>query len=172
MSTIWKKVRRNQAALQSHLQPVTYTSRRLAFYSVREFLDASLLLSAKSARFSFVAAFLACRSIELGLKAYLLARGDTLEDVKEIQHDLNKGLTESFARGIDVVVQLTSDERDLILSVNNDYMGHNFAYFDLQSAVVAPKNPDLHLLPTIARKLLNGVERGCFEASDGKWNPF
>lgn len=137
----------------------------------REFLDAAKLLAADSGRFSFAAAFLACRSIELGLKAYLIARGDSPEDVRSIGHDLQKSLTDCYARGIDVVVSLTSAERDLILRVNSDYMGHNFAYFDLYTTVFARVDPELHLLPIVAEKILEGIRQGCLDASDGRWSP-
>ena len=141
------------------------------FGRAEEFHDASVLLSEKTGRFSFVAAFLSCRSIELALKAYLLARGDSLNQVKNLGHDLHETMIESYARGIDVVVDLTAAERDLILAINDDYMDHNYAYFDLYSALSAPKNPDLHLLPTVARKLLDGVKQGCLDAGDGDWTP-
>jgi HEPN domain-containing protein len=137
----------------------------------RDFLDASVLLSQNSGRFSFVATFLACRAVELALKAYLLARGDSLTQVKQLGHNLTAALVESYSRGIDMVVALDPAERELLQRVNGDYVGHNFAYFDVWSAVSAPKDPALDELPAIARRLLDGIEKGCYEATEGNWNP-
>jgi hypothetical protein len=154
-------------------EPARFRISPLGFHQrACEFVDASKLLSEKAGRFSFVAAFLACRGIELALKAYLLARGDSIEEVKGLRHDLSKTLVESYARGMDVVVNLTSQERELVMAINGDYVENKFAYFDLFSAVVAPKNPDLHQLPAIASKILDGIERGCYEAGDANWKPF
>lgn len=154
-------------------QPARFRISPLGFHQrAREFVDASNLLCEKAGRFSFVAAFLSCRGIELALKAYLLARGDSVEHVRTYGHDLSKALVETYARGIDVVVDLSLDERELLMAINGDYIENNFAYFDLFSAVAAPKNPDLHRLPGIASKLLDGIERGCYEAGDGDWKPF
>jgi hypothetical protein len=50
--------------------------------------------------------------------------------------------------------------------VNDDYMGHNFVNVDFNAAVAAPKHPDLHLLPMVAQKLLDGGERGGYKAGD------
>ncbi len=141
------------------------------FGRAEEFLDASVLLSTASGRFSFVAADLACHSIELFLKAFLLARGYSVKRVKNLGHSLQKILVDSYARGIETVVDLTADERDLLLVINQNYMGGNFAYFDLESALVQPKPRDLELLPVIARKLQEGVKEGCLIAVDGKWTP-
>ena len=57
-------------------------------------------------------------------------------------------------------MDLTHEERDLLLAINQNYMGGNFAYFDLESALVQPKPSDLELLPVIARKLQAGVKEG------------
>lgn len=131
----------------------------------REFLDASVLLSAKSGRFSFVAAFLSCRAIELGLKAYLLSQGHSVSKVTRLGHDLIKALDESKARGIGSVVAFTASDRKFLNAVNEDYKGNNFAYFDVQSAIEMPRNPDLHLLPSIAQRLLDGID----EAGKTRW---
>lgn len=141
------------------------------FGRAEEFLGASVLLSTTSGRFSFVAADLACHAIELFLKAFLLARGYSIRRVKNLGHSLQKMLIETNACGLESVVDLVRGERDLLLAINEDYMAGNFGYFDLHSALVAPKNPDLEVLPLIAKKLQEGVKEGCRKASDGKSTP-
>ncbi len=127
----------------------------------REFLDASVLLSESAGRFSFVAAFLSCRSIEMGLKAYLLSQGDSMNKVRRMRHDLMTALAKCDTRGIARVVDFTPSDRALLLVVNEDYTGNAFAYFDVHSAMAMPSNPDLNLLPAIARKLLDGIAEVC-----------
>lgn len=141
------------------------------FLHARDFLEASVLLSEKRGRTTFVAAFLSCRAIEMGLKAYLLARGDSVKTVKLLDHDLTRALTESYARGIDVLVELTEADRDVLRAVNAQYRAHTLAYWELFSSVAAPKNPDLHLLSVIAKKLLDGIEKFCYASTDGAPTP-
>jgi hypothetical protein len=66
----------------------------------RDLLDASVLLHRESGRFSFIAAHLSCSSIEVSLKAYLLARGCTADDVRQLGHDLHACVIEGSVRGI------------------------------------------------------------------------
>lgn len=144
----------------------------LGFWThANDFLDASLLLSEKRGRTTFVSAFLACRAIELGLKAFLLATGDRVSSVKGARHNIIKALAESDARGLQVVVELSEREREVLESVNNQYTNNKLAYYDLFASVAEPRNPDLDFLQGIARRLIGGIERGCLAAADGVWNP-
>lgn len=148
-----------------HMSPLGF------FIHAREFLDASTLLSEKRGRTTFVAAFLSCRAIELGLKAFLLATGDSVKKVKRLNHNLARALDASYDRGLAAVVELTASERELLTSVNPQYMAQTLAYWDLFSSVAAPKNSDLHALSTIGKKLLDRIEPGCYAATDGVWTP-
>jgi hypothetical protein len=101
------------------------------------------------------------------LKAYLLARGCTADDVRQLGHDLHACVIEGSVRGIDEVVAWTKAERDLLMRVNDYYEDRRFMYFDIDSAIVGPKDPELELLPSVARKVLDGVERTCLDATGG-----
>jgi len=155
--------------------PVTITPGTGHFYispigfwaRAQDLLDASVLLQREAGRFSFIAAHLSCSSIEVALKAYLLARGCSADHVRKLGHDLQACVIESFVHGIDNVVALTKAERDLLLRVNDYYADRRFMYFDIDSAIVRPKDPELELLPNVARKLLDGVERICLDATGG-----
>jgi hypothetical protein len=139
----------------------------------RDFFDIAELARARAERFSPVAAFLYARSIELALKSYLLARGDSVDRVAAFGHDLALLLTESFARGLDAVVPLTSEDKRTLLATNNHYLTNQLAYFDLFATVSGyPGQPDLASIARVARALLDGVERGCYEAADGGWRPW
>jgi HEPN domain-containing protein len=137
-----------------------------------DFLKAAELLRESAERFMPVAAFLCCRSVELALKAFLLARGETNALVRGFGHDLVQLLNEAHARGLDAVVSLNGDELAILRAANEDYMEHRLAYFDLTATISHyPKQPDPTALASVAAKLLAGVERGCYDASDGPWNP-
>jgi hypothetical protein len=94
------------------ISPVGFLTR------AEEFLEASVLLSQKSGRFSFVAVHLSCSGIELGLKAFLLAKGGPETRVRKHGHDFHTALVDSFVRGIDEVVTLSPAERDLLLRIS------------------------------------------------------
>ena len=135
------------------------------FSRARDFLEASVLLSQKRGRSTFVGAHLSCSAIEMALKAFLLAKGVSKPEVRKLGHNLQKALRESLTLGIENLVDLTQAERDLVLRINADYAGRKFAYFDIDSAVARPMDPELELLPTVARKLVEGVRQFCFDAA-------
>src|SRR5262245_9395640 len=119
----------------------------LGFYlRAKEFADAGELLVAQTGRATPVSAFLCCRASELAFKAFLLARGDSVNRVAQLGHDLAKGLVDAYARGIDAVVDLAAEERNLLLEVNDDYMGHKLAYFDMFHTVTESQRPNLGVL--------------------------
>jgi hypothetical protein len=143
------------------ISPVGFLTR------AEDFLDASILLSQKSGRFSFVAAHLSCSAIELALKAFLLAKGGPKTDVKKFGHNLQKVLMECYRRGLGNVVVFTQSQSELLLRVNDDYVVRNFAYFEIDSAIVRPKDSELELLPTVAQIVVGGVRQTCLEAAGG-----
>jgi HEPN domain-containing protein len=137
-----------------------------------EFLAAAELLQERRERFTPVAAFLCCRSVELTLKAFLLARGNTYDQMKEFAHDIVHLLSEAHARGLEAVVLLSGDELRVLRQANCDYMQNRLAYFDLFSTMSHyPNQPELGALTSVAARLLTHVERGCYESADGPWNP-
>jgi HEPN domain-containing protein len=141
----------------ANLAPFHVTS--LGFlWRAKDFLEASVLLSEKSGRFSFVPAFLACRAVELCLKSYLLLNGDDITQVKAHGHDLVATLAVCKTRGIDAVVELDPDEVALLKRSTDYYRGQEFAYFDIVSSISLPRDPDLAMLAPIAAKLLKAIE--------------
>jgi hypothetical protein len=138
----------------------------------KEFLEAGELLSTNAGRVTPVSAFLFCRASELALKSFLLARGSDIDGVRGIGHDLAEALGEAYARGIDTVVALTTVDNSVLRAMNAHYLGHRLAYFDLSVLEAPMKGPQFDSLPEIARKLVDGVRRGCLDAADGNWKPF
>jgi HEPN domain-containing protein len=138
-----------------------------------DFFELAEVGRAKGRRYVPVAALLYCRSVELALKAYLLARGQTLDQVARLGHDLEMLLVEAYARGLDVVAALTEGERRVVLDMHGHYQSSKLAYFDLFETI----SGSLFTLPlddfaSVASKLLAGVERGCYESAHGGWRPF
>jgi HEPN domain-containing protein len=135
-----------------------------AHLRARDFLEAADLVRGKAERFTPVAAFLYCRSIELSLKAFLLATGDTVKDVKDFGHSLLRLLRKANVRGFDAFVAISAQEEGIIRSVNPDYVGQRLAYFDIFAiARVRRGQPGLAALATLAGKLLKAVEQCCHE---------
>jgi hypothetical protein len=146
------------------ITPIAYFSR------AEEFLKAGNLLKQAEGRTTPVAAFLFCRTCELALKAYLLARGNRRSDVKRWIHDLDRLLVESYARGIDAVIVLSAQEKAILAQINQEYVAHELAYFEIAS-LAKSRVPSIEALGDIARRLVEAVRDGCYKASDGSWKP-
>lgn len=120
---------------------------------------------------STVTGFLYCRAIELGLKAYLFARGVRIPRSIRHSHDLGLLLTETHARGLDLVISLTRAEMDVIRTTGAHYLENKLGYFDLFFAVTGPRLP-LKELAAVTTRLLDALKGPCFEASDAPtWSP-
>lgn len=81
-------------------------------------------------QFSNPAFMLIGQSIELSLKAFLLARGVTLEKLKfkPYGHDLERLLSEAILRRLDRLVTLHSFHQGAIKAVSPIYRDHEFRY--------------------------------------------
>ena len=157
----------NPEPVSGHVGPLGFHVR------AAEFLEVANLARARNTRFSPVAAFLYYRAIELTLKAYLLARGDGLEHLAALRHDLIALLTEAHARGIDAVLVLSSDELQLLRDGTPDYRDHTLAYPELMTMLMGfTGQPDLDALAALARRIHNAVEQGCLDAVQGPWRPW
>jgi len=146
----------------------------LGFYlRARDFFETAEFARGRPKRFSPVAAFLYCRALELALKAFLLARGNTVEAVRVFNHDLVHLLTEAHARGLDAVVALDATEKRVVIAANGDYLGQTLGYFDLFTTLSGfPSQPETAALAGVTGKVLDAIEKGCYEAGDGDWRPF
>jgi HEPN domain-containing protein len=134
-----------------------------------DFLEAAEFVRERQGRFTPVAAFLCCRSVELTLKAFLLARDNASGKVKEFGHDIVHLLIEAHARGLDAVVRLSADELAALPQANDDYMNNRLAYFDLFATISHyPKQPEPAALADVAAKLLAGVERDVMNQPMGR----
>lgn len=115
---------------------------------------------ADESRYSPVPYFLYCRAIELGLKAYLLAKGKNLDWVKfSLGHDLAKGLKNSRLNSLDDIVETKDTEEKEIKVANKYYNTKGFEYFFISNHVTGLKElPKLGILKGYAHRLLKNIK--------------
>ena len=105
--------------------------------------------------YSPVPYFLYSRSIELGLKAYLLAKKLSLKSVIKCSHDLNMTLNLAKLNFLDSFVTMSSDEEKHITLANEIYSKKGFEYFFILNHVTGiDKFPSLTVLHQYSNKLL------------------
>lgn len=111
------------------------------------------------------------RAIELGLKAYLFARGQPADEVKAYGHDLDMLLRETHARGIDLVISLTGADMELVRTTGRYYRENKLGYFDMFFTLAGPKLP-IAELAAVASRLLGALKQPCLDACDEPtWSP-
>jgi hypothetical protein len=117
--------------------------------------------------FSPVPYYLYCRSLELVLKAFLLAKGVAKDDLKRrnLGHDLRKNLLKAKALGLEQTVPFAAHWEDEIRKANVYYARKGFEYFDLVAAARGYSQlPALGVLNEIVAALLERLEPICFAA--------
>lgn len=97
------------------------------------------------------------QSIELVLKAFLLKRGTTLEEVKAMGHRLAEILQAANSRDLATQVTLTENEVALINLLSENYALHRFRYI----VTGATRIPQPEYVSPICERLLVGLERYC-----------
>jgi hypothetical protein len=125
----------------------------------RDYLRTADNLTLES-QYSPVPYFLYCRAIELGLKAYLLAKGKDLKFVKKkVGHDLTKGLENARKLALDDIIGTTEIEKNQIELANKYYKDKGFEYFlVLNHASGLQGLPELDVLKKYSHKLLNKIK--------------
>lgn len=122
----------------------------------------------KQRRSSTVLYYLVCRSLELGLKAYCLAKGDKQKKFlgqKGIGHSLVKALERANALGLDSLVTLSAQEEDELRKADVLYANKGFEFVTpamLRELVTGqPRYPDLTVLTALADRITPPIERIC-----------
>ena len=110
--------------------------------------------------------FLFGRSIELYLKAFLVARGSTAGLIREVYgHDLMQLLNESRRRKLGQFVQLSRNEIRALELLNISYSDKQFEYPVLGGQV----RPDHALIRGAASKLEAGLRNYCRRVTSERW---
>lgn len=105
----------------------------------------------------FPALQLYATSIELSLKAFLLKRGRTLDEVKELRHNLAKTLSVARRHKLGRSVKLDRREIAAIHILNFTYSTHQLRYI----VTGTTKVPQLVYIARAARELVLGLEFLC-----------
>ena len=113
--------------------------------------------------FSPVPYYLYCRSLELGLKAYLLTKGLSQRKLKyRFGHNLTKLLNKAKRKGLLKIFAIKPNQEELIRNANVYYKSKALEYFDMYRAGTGYRDlPDLTELAKISSDLLASIEREC-----------
>lgn len=132
----------------------------------KEFLQAAQTIPRQEG-FSPVPYYLLCRTLELGLKAFILAKGGNVEGVKnELWHDLVKALAKAKTLGLHAIVSISPDEECELSKANDYYKGKGFEYFQIGPAVTGyPQLPNLSALENVASRLVAAASPVCIECT-------
>jgi hypothetical protein len=143
--------------------------RPFMFYELAfEFWRAAKDLEVKGV-FSPVHYFLYCRSIELSLKAFLLAKKvpvSRLRDRKGVGHDLERALEEAELRGLCDIVEIPCEFREELRKANYFYVKkQGFEYADDYEVLMGFGNlqPSTEVLSEFASMLVTNLEKVCCE---------
>jgi hypothetical protein len=134
----------------------------------RDFLEAADALAPPPAgvRFSPARQFLACRTLELVLKAFLSLRGVAMADMLDsVGHDLGRLLDRAESLGLAELVKLESPYVDEIRRASTYYAAKVFEYPALGETVRGyPNLPSSPVLLDAARILVTALQQPCIEA--------
>lgn len=72
--------------------------------------------------------YLYCHAIELALKAFLMVKGFSDEELKDIGHKIELAFNTAKERGLSKVVTFSSDEETIISWIGNYYKAKVFEY--------------------------------------------
>jgi hypothetical protein len=137
----------------------------------REFLGAAEDIQVKG-DFSLVQGFLYCRSIELSLKAFLLAKNvpvSRFKGRKGIGHDLNRGLKEAELKGLVDIVEIPSIYKEELRKANDYYATkQGFEYMDDYDVLMRWRSvsdfPSIEVLSDFASRLVAKLGKVCEES--------
>ena len=149
-------------------EPIVLNISPLGFHRYsNEFLKAAQDFKGED-RFSPVPYYLYCRSIELCLKSFLLAKGVSKVTLKKkLGHNLEKNINKAESLGLSDVVVIATQHRKELKKANEYYVSKGFEYFEVLKAVTGYRNlPDLSLLSDLASLLVSKLESVCMSAAD------
>jgi HEPN domain-containing protein len=130
----------------------------------KEYLHAASLVSkANNGAFSHPSHFLFGRSVELALKAFLLARGVPYSKLRNppFGHSLANLLSEARRRRLGLQCKLSAEEIRTILLLDTEYSSKRHEYI-VTGSFSAPKNIALLFLAT---SLVTSLEQYCVNST-------
>lgn len=113
-----------ESKVQGGLSPLLFMSHAIDFYNSYCRISGDNHLAE-----SYVAYFLLCRSIELSIKAFLLEKGFSEKNLKNIGHDLIKAQKEAKKNGLGIKIFQINENKDILKNLNQYYKEINdFTY--------------------------------------------
>jgi len=137
------------------------------YYYASEFGIWANRAHAEMKSFSPVPYYLYCRSIELALKAFLLAKGFPEQRLKyrNLGHDLTAIFAKARTLGLDDLVSVKPEYEAEVSKANFYYSSKGFEYFSVLNAVHAYRDrPDLRCLQEFSDQLLKSLKQPCLDA--------
>jgi len=109
---------------------------------------------AKPLKVSIPAYFLAARSIELALKSFLVLKGHSVGQLKNISHNLERALEEATALGLHSVLAPSAEQVTAIQMVNAYYNSKDLEYL----TTGFKSYPDRKVLLAVAQETLEALK--------------
>jgi len=117
--------------------------------------------------FSPVPCFLYCKSIELSLKAFLLAENvpvTKLKGKRSVGHNLERALEEAELQGLFDIVEIPRQYKEELRKANYYYVEKAFEYVDNYKVMMMRVDlPSLKVLFEFASILVEKLEKVCYE---------
>lgn len=150
-------------------EPIVVRISPLGFHQyASEFLHAARSVGVGSS-FSPVPYYLYCRSLELVLKAFLLTKNVSAQELKNrknLGHDLVKALDKAKTLGLGQLLTVTSVHENELVKANNYYASKGFEYFEVIKAIHGyPDLPEISILSEFASHLIAALEPVCLNAT-------
>jgi len=120
----------------------------------------------KSKFFSPVPYYLYCRSIELVLKAFLLAKGLTKRQLKDrkLGHNLIALLDRAKKLDLEKIIIINPEWESQLNKANEYYNNKDFEYFNI--GIGYHGLPSLNILNEVSKNLLISLKQICLDAAD------
>lgn len=105
-------------------------------------------------------------SLELGFKAFLLAKGIAYQTLrfKPYGHDLEFLMADARAKGLELYVPLSSEDAFIVSTVAAPYKAHEFRYIKYGFKTL----PFWEWTSDVAKKLTHGLHDYCYELRVGR----
>jgi hypothetical protein len=117
-----------------------------------------------TAGFSPVEYYLACHSVELSLKAFMLLKGVSKDEIckKPFGHNLVNILDKCLKLELEELVAINNSEISLIEKLNEWYFRKGFEYFDVKNIASGAGNlPDVKYAQELALHLVERLKGPC-----------
>ena len=104
--------------------------------------------------------YLLGHSFEVAIKGFILAKGATLNCLKDIGHDLEKAIEWAKPCGLNEHFSFTKDHTDMISLLNKYYKAKEFEY----RVTGGKRYPDPILFSTMLENLLTAIKPVCIQS--------